>query len=159
MVFWLSRWILLWKKQTHTQKVKRKRNWSGQFRPKGLDIVVSTPGDVPVSAPYLRNFPPFSHPSGVADLMEMIYQTWVKRQTGESVGLFLGRSLGRSMWKAKTDSNTNWLLYVWYFQYPPVMSYFKRDSETDSRNSIISKIYFSKKLSRCLMEQQENHNM
>jgi len=68
------------------EEVKNIQVFGADLNPKYLQ---EKPGDVPVSAPYLRNFPPFSHPSGVADLMEMIYQTWVKRQTGESVGLLL----------------------------------------------------------------------
>lgn len=58
--------------------------YGANINPKYLN---SKPGDVPISAPYLHNFPPFSHPAGVSELMAMIRDTW-KTKTGTS-GLLL----------------------------------------------------------------------
>ena len=75
---------------------------------------VTASGDVPISAPYLHNFPPFSHPAGVSELMAMIRDTW-ETKTGTS-GLLLGFGKGWAKWGPKNDSNNIQEQYgLWMF--------------------------------------------
>lgn len=93
--------------------------YGADINPKFLN---SKPGDVPISAPYLHSFPPFSHPAGVLDLMAMIRETWEKK-TGSS-GLLLDNPHPRigpgklekvsldfkCMWQAQEDGPDNSLI-------------------------------------------------
>ncbi|CAK9032109.1 unnamed protein product [Durusdinium trenchii] len=67
------------------EEVQSIRVYGADINPKYLK---DKPSHVPVSAPYLSDFPPFSHPVGSEDLMKLIRDTWERKKSPTS-GLLL----------------------------------------------------------------------